>query len=884
MVVAHNLLAMNANRQFYINTNLKAKSTEKLSSGYKINRAADDAAGLSISEKMRWQIRGLNRGSKNIQDGISLMQVADGALNEVHSMVHRIRELAIQSANGTNSDQDREYIQAEVKQIKKEISRTLNTTDFNGMEIFKAPYMLGVSGEPNDIKMFNTSESYSVSARGGLIFDNRRYTWGELGASVSNGVFTEDFAYKATGAGGETIDLSAKKGDSVNDVIRYYQVTSDTEGIYVNGKAAARWEGTAASGKWAGISQVDFDDNTYSFNYNGVDISFTIEDGDDMDTIISKLNPDNLSSERTMYYTAERISGTGELAVVSDVSITPMILDVTNGNKSDISNYSYEVSADETGVTIKQTIGNDSITHKKIAWSQFKDVATGDYPFSDWGLTDEGSNPQTFSSKATYEYKDDTTSDMETAISFRFTVKDEASRDGVIRGLNGITLNSGNVVAPLKSGGTSSNDNITFDLHSGLNSFEFERDVLARTFNDEPTIDTIKGTVVRTRNYDGTVNSYIQTHTMEQVYVKNTGNDSYELYTSQSADSDAYEKSDSGSLVVYKKSGDNYEATSSTLYEEDNNGTAIGNDNDHTKYAVASGDTQKYIITEDTWSVDKIYKLFTNEYDYKNTNGEVTMEATGPQQHIDMRTGVKDWKGRDVDTSSYGTTSTFTITNNGGSTSTYSTQFANESISLRYNGSGYTNARIDLTYNNANDSADGTGLINSSTNTEITPTDEATRTFTKSKVYRGSSYRTEFNSVSPPPPKKILHIQAGSQADNGIDLEWYGMSLSTIGLGGANVTTADKAKSTITMCDTAIETVSEARSTFGAYQNRLEHSFNVNSFTAENLDASESRIRDTDMAEEMVRYTKQNILEQAVMSMLSQANQNAQGVLSILAG
>ena len=265
MVVAHNLLAMNANRQFNINTNLKAKSTEKLSSGYKINRAADDAAGLSISEKMRWQIRGLNRGSKNIQDGISLMQVADGALNEVHSMVHRIRELAIQAANGTNSDQDRAYIQAEVKQIKKEISRTFNTTDFNGMEIFRAPYMLGVSGEPNDIKLFNTTQSSDVTARGGFIFDNRRYTWSELGASVSNGVFTEDFAYKETGEGGETIDLEAKKGDSVNDVIRYYQVTSDTEGIYVNNKPAARWEGTAASGKWVGIRQVDLEDNTYSF-------------------------------------------------------------------------------------------------------------------------------------------------------------------------------------------------------------------------------------------------------------------------------------------------------------------------------------------------------------------------------------------------------------------------------------------------------------------------------------------------------------------------------------------------------------------------------------------------------------------------------------------
>ena len=91
MIVAHNLMAMNASRQYNMVTGYKVKSSEKLSSGYRINRAADDAAGLSISEKMRWQIRGLNRGSKNIQDGISLVQTADGALNEVHSMVQRIR-------------------------------------------------------------------------------------------------------------------------------------------------------------------------------------------------------------------------------------------------------------------------------------------------------------------------------------------------------------------------------------------------------------------------------------------------------------------------------------------------------------------------------------------------------------------------------------------------------------------------------------------------------------------------------------------------------------------------------------------------------------------------------------------------------------------------
>lgn len=135
-IVAHNLTAINAQRQFGINLKSKTKSTEKLSSGYKINRAADDAAGLAISEKMRRQIRGLKQGVENTQDGVSLCQVADGALAEVNDMLHRISELSVQSANGTNSDQDRQYIQEEVCQILQEIDRIGDTTTFNERRLF----------------------------------------------------------------------------------------------------------------------------------------------------------------------------------------------------------------------------------------------------------------------------------------------------------------------------------------------------------------------------------------------------------------------------------------------------------------------------------------------------------------------------------------------------------------------------------------------------------------------------------------------------------------------------------------------------------------------------------------------------------------------------
>ena len=137
MVVQHNLTAMNSNRMLGLTTNTQAKSTEKLSSGYKINRAADDAAGLSISEKMRKQIRGLTQASSNAQDGISAVQTAEGALNEVQDMLQRMNELAVKAANGTNSEDDRSYIQNEIDQLTTEIDRVAETTKFNETYLLK---------------------------------------------------------------------------------------------------------------------------------------------------------------------------------------------------------------------------------------------------------------------------------------------------------------------------------------------------------------------------------------------------------------------------------------------------------------------------------------------------------------------------------------------------------------------------------------------------------------------------------------------------------------------------------------------------------------------------------------------------------------------------
>ncbi len=162
MRINNNLMSMNAHRQLGMNNAQKSKSLEKLSSGFRINRAGDDAAGLAISEKMRGQIKGLQQGSRNSQDGISMIQTAEGALNETHSILQRMRELAVQAANDTNVDTDREALAAEVTQLKAEISRIAGQTEFNTQNLLggnlSANFQVGAnSGQVISVNIGNMS-------------------------------------------------------------------------------------------------------------------------------------------------------------------------------------------------------------------------------------------------------------------------------------------------------------------------------------------------------------------------------------------------------------------------------------------------------------------------------------------------------------------------------------------------------------------------------------------------------------------------------------------------------------------------------------------------------------------------------------------------------
>ena len=190
MVVQHNVTAMNSNRQLGITTNVQAKASEKLSSGYKINRAADDAAGLAISEKMRRQVRGLTQASANAQDGISVVQTAEGALNEVHDMLQRMNELAVKAANDTLQTTDRQYIQSEVAALASEITRTAESTEFNNQHLldgsFTAKKLQVGSETPGEnqieisIKELSAS-SIGVDARG---VDDATFSSGQINVTT----------------------------------------------------------------------------------------------------------------------------------------------------------------------------------------------------------------------------------------------------------------------------------------------------------------------------------------------------------------------------------------------------------------------------------------------------------------------------------------------------------------------------------------------------------------------------------------------------------------------------------------------------------------------------------------------------------------------------
>ena len=344
MVVQHNMQAMNANRMLNVTTGQQAKSTEKLSSGYRINRAADDAAGLTISEKMRKQIRGLDQASTNAQDGVSAVQTAEGALTEVHSMLQRMNELATQAANGTNAESDRQAIQDEIDQLTTEIDRVAETTKFNETYLLKgdtkgttktntlAAHDAGLAGKLGESKdgitkftadklavgdkttiggvQYNIVDSskttgytsineYTAKAGDVLEQDGKKYTYVAKDGTTPNGQkaggdgwFSED---NKTGTA-DTVTLKAGSTLSQYDSATRKTTTTTLVGVKNTALATA----AKAAPTWAKNDTLVHDGKTYT--YTGAGDKWKDEDGNE----VTNANLAQAGDSYTIHLTGEK--------------------------------------------------------------------------------------------------------------------------------------------------------------------------------------------------------------------------------------------------------------------------------------------------------------------------------------------------------------------------------------------------------------------------------------------------------------------------------------------------------------------------------------------------------------------------------------------------
>ena len=357
MVVQHNLTAMNANRMLGVTTSAQAKSTEKLSSGYKINRAADDAAGLSISEKMRKQIRGLSQASSNAQDGISCVQTAEGALTEVHSMLQRMNELAVQAGNGTMSEDDRQNIQDEIDQLTSEIDRVSETTKFNETYLLKGN---GTETRQKEVAATAMTATYKtpVTSTVALTATNAPTTWYAKGSATA---LTADQIL-------ERLEVDANGNVAIIDGMEMYSEaanTTDQYGAQTKDKIVAlttvkQSYGVASTALYAdaqGTTAVKDEDLKNYFNEDGTVKQSLYKKTTGANATFKEIGAEQIANYVTV--TAAKDKTTVEYEAVKDLVLSFQVgADTTANNKISVSMQS--MSAESIGVKGISVTGDDS--------------------------------------------------------------------------------------------------------------------------------------------------------------------------------------------------------------------------------------------------------------------------------------------------------------------------------------------------------------------------------------------------------------------------------------------------------------------------------------------------------------------------------------------
>ncbi len=682
MFIQHNLLAENANRQLNVSSKRNAKTTEKLSSGYRINRAADDAAGLSISEKMRRQIRGLHQTVDNISEGVGYVQTAEGALNEVHDMLQRMNELAVKAANGTNTEEDRAYIDSEVQALKDEMDRIFRTTTFNERKIW----------EPGDRKLLGYETVRAVSQQNipqTIDITNENYGVLPGGSHYSSGIYEG----------------------------RFHVLADEKDGVKIT------WKG---------------------YNYDGTPEkeyeTYTI----DWDT----LKKQNYSFEMSDYFNKEKCP------------------DLFDGDKP-VFNYRVAFSPAETSTI------NDIAYCINDTYINVRSNVSMTYSWEDTNNTHFSVGGVILHYAAAYADR------AKTADGHDFDAGDDAFIEPIIS--NNTNLKPPTYIDAAAAIGDKTGWEFSFEM-KGLGQVIASSASISYSCSDRS--DGHKG-----------LWWYHPTHLVNGKWVEDTT----------------------------RRYGLSHSFNGGTL--ADVMGVLTGNESS----------TTPGILNNDRGGCNAD----------ANGSGSITL-------HFNLDTPP----GHEFE---------------------YTNKYGNKDPSRRV-------GSFSLSFSvRANETEDQVFEKIKAALNNTTVLDFATS--------GAGSDRATFDSLSPrykginaPIYGSIcgFYVQAGTEGGQHISVQYEALSTLALGIGDTNTLTQESAGKAIDEIKGALQMVSEQRSTFGAYQNRIEHERNINANVEENTQAAESRIRDADLADLMMEYSINNILMQAGTSMLTQANQSSQSILELL--
>jgi len=794
MRINHNLTAINTHRQMGISELDGSKSMEKLSSGFRINRAGDDAAGLAISEKMRGQVRGLTMASKNSSDTISLIQTAEGALAETHSILQRMRELSVQSANDTNTDKDREELQAEVTQLKAEIDRIGNTTEFNTKKLLEGS-ATGVRDEIVGTLRVNNNSSVVIDA-------NKENA---MEASVANDKsWAFDGAYMLVKVN-QTFD---KNGDKVFKAEDYNMVGPDG--------------------------------NVYKFK------SYT----PNTKVLTSELEAGTIIAEggETRNYTALQ-AGIDTLAA-ADSTLTQLYQMNTNAGTPGVSG---------TDTTVR--IGA-ALTEQELLKVNVKSTLVAGSSFTLSGVDDvKIDNTNTFNAPGI------TAIALDADGRLSLTQANPGTRDIKVEVGQSFTLDNGTVIKN-NGGGKVSVENGSLTLGAGgFDSTASNGNVKEFSLAAQSAVEL--GSIVKKDSLDLVLASNIRLDSgtlATNVTIGNSGGLAYGAVThletgsvlaKGSLLSTAQTTPTDWSLKIEVK-GKEVEIKWDSVGQS----LSVGGE------VVAAG---KSITLEDG-------TVLTHKADIENpttATGNVFIEQGSVKTAEDITHDVG--LGAILDGMLIAKDSTLVAGTKFGAEA-YGTNKALQCPVYLMGGTVITEGNADKTFAGSITFADQGKSVQFSANTgdaldaryyDLKTTDSFTFIFSK---YDPASSNLNDSLMS----------QIGANSGQTTFLSINDMRCKALGVEDVDISTKWGAATAIETVNNALQKVSHQRSSLGALQNRLEHTIKNLDTAAENLQAAESRIRDVDMAKEVMEFTRTNILQQASQAMLAQANQQPQSVLQLL--